>query len=121
MSADNWTMCPKCKKDSDLKKIDDYNRVKKLYGKVSKKEYDAALKEYTEKEVRFPNDTLAEYTESYMLTSKNKFCVSYSCHCSICGFEYSFKHVKSTDEIVEEFENPEKADKEYCSLIKNPK
>lgn len=78
MSADNWAICPKCKKESKKK-------PKIIYREACEKEYLESLKEAEE---------LAIYSlrEDYdiRIDEAGEFYIQYSAHCEICGFDKQF-------------------------------
>lgn len=89
MSADNWGICPKCKKaneEADKKRI---LALGEKYGKVPADEYIRLAKE-ANKPTHLEN-TLREDYEIYT-NEDGDFYVSYSCFCSVCGYKYNFKH-----------------------------
>lgn len=89
MSADNWGICPKCKKQADddfAKKVAD---VGKKYGKVPSDEYLALVKTIQKQPELEP--TLREDYE-FSTDEDAEFIASYYCSCSTCGFGHSFKH-----------------------------
>lgn len=79
MSADNWGVCPKCKRKAS-------QEVESSYGKVSEEQY----LELINKRVRTnQEETLREDYE--IRTDKDGvFSVSYGCGCSKCGFSYEY-------------------------------
>ena len=81
MSADNWGVCPKCKETAE-------KNITSAYGKVSEEEYLAALNERKQIE---NNLTLREDYE-VGVDIDGEFSVSYSCHCSKCGFKFDYKY-----------------------------
>ena len=93
MSADNWTYCPQCKKNREVKRAAQKRRAEKSYGKVSPEEYDrllAAANDETELE-----DTLREDYE-LGVDDIGHFYVSYRASCEQCDFAFTFKH----DQVV---------------------
>jgi len=83
MSADRWSICPKC-----AKKHDEY--LDELYGKVPKNVYDARMDEKVLK------DTLGEYYEVY-LDDDGEFVVHYEGICRECGFKYTYNFSDQVD------------------------
>lgn len=79
MSADNWGECPKCSKIKA-------ENLAKAYGKVPASEYQKLLDKSKEEK-----NTLREDYEIWTRLS-GVFSVSYSCSCSDCNFEFSYKH-----------------------------
>ncbi len=89
MSADNWTICPKCIKTHKDARDKAIASVRAQYGKLTSDEFIAKLRDA---EAAKPTPTQETLREDYELgTSKEGvFMVSYSCGCSECGF--TFKH-----------------------------
>lgn len=98
MSADNWGVCPNCKKLQQEKRA-------KLLAKIDKaradKDFDtfAALTEQaiTEPEDAEPERTLREDYEIFMNTDADdatgaEFYISYSAGCYKCNWQFKFKH-----------------------------
>lgn len=88
MSADNWTICPRCKAKHDEETASRLAAVAQSYGKVSPSEYIASL-EAANKESPL-EDSLREDYELSMGEDGYIF-ISYRCSCN-CGFAYNFKH-----------------------------
>ncbi len=88
MSADNWTVCPKCTKtEKDL--ADQYRqKVANNYGKISESEY---LKLKSQEYLKPDAETLREDYEVYM-DEKGEFTIYYSCSCDKCGFRFEHNH-----------------------------
>jgi len=91
MSADNWAICPKCKKMVETSKQKQIDKVMASYGKVPAEDYEAAL--IASKEPIDLRETLREDYEFCMETD-GRFSASYSAHCDRCGFKHSFEHVE---------------------------
>lgn len=94
MSADNWGYCPKCKAKHDADRQCTIDAAENLYGKVPAFDYNAALNE-ANAIPEHPEVTLREDYECYT-DEDGKFVVSYRCHCTDCGFTFSFNHKEST-------------------------
>ena len=95
MSADNWTICPKCTENElhiiEQKKI----ALENAYGKVSAKAYLLLVEELTKAEEKLNNEDDNQYTlrEDYEMGIRNgNFYVSYRGSCGICGFSFEHKH-----------------------------
>jgi len=85
MSADNWAKCPQCAELSLKRK----KEIKQLYGKIPEIEYSELLRK--QKEIEEKDEcTLREDYEIGIF--EGIFEVSYSGHCSKCGFEKQFSH-----------------------------
>lgn len=95
MSADNWTQCPQCRKNEEANVDDLDKRVVESYGKVSADEYLKLVKQSREAADALSNhssakDTLREDWDIGIL--KGQFYAYYGASCSVCGFEFTFKH-----------------------------
>ncbi len=86
MSADNWTICPKCRKLKDEEKRLHLQKIKDSYGKVDEEAY-LKLKETVLENLE---DTLREDYEIEIY--EDNFLVSYSGGCSVCGFKFEYKY-----------------------------
>ena len=86
MSADRWTICPKCKIERVAKCEQLQREIVAAYGEVPLGEY---LK-LREKEVPPLEESLREDYEAYMKDT-GVFVVRYSCSCSLCHFEFTYK------------------------------
>lgn len=91
MSADNWTICPKC--NVNLTKTSERAKLEagEAYGKVSPEEYLNMLKQANLE----PNiePTLRE-DYGLHLDEDGEFTISYTCSCRICGFDFEYKHTE---------------------------
>lgn len=85
MSADNWAICPKCKKDDDEKWKIHEERLATSYGKMPVDEY-MKLRALKKEE---PETTLREDYDIGLYDGS--FYVDYSAKCSCCDFEFNFK------------------------------
>ena len=89
MSADNWGICPKCKKLELQHKKQLEEDARKLYGKISPEDYLQLLKEIPDKKAL--DETLREDYE-IGVDSHGEFYISYGCHCDKCGVKHSFNY-----------------------------
>lgn len=91
MSADNWAICPQCKKDEAARKQELIEKLYQSYGNVTEEDY-LELKEKSERgsELR---ETLREDYETFM-DSDGLFFVGYSCSCDVCNFNYGYEFRK---------------------------
>lgn len=96
MSADNWALCPRCNKDQVNKLRLMKVNLEESYGKVDLKEYKLLEQEFynTKKEVL--EYTLREDYEQGMNKS-GIYHISYSCQCTVCGFEYNYAYSYKVD------------------------
>ena len=96
MSADSWTLCPKCEKKrmADLKILTE--EVEWSYGKVDKDHYLKLVNKLSVAE----NYKLGheEYTlrEDYEVSidEGGEFYVDYRGSCAVCGFEFSYEYAE---------------------------
>lgn len=79
MGADNWGVCPKCKEIAE-------KNIASAYGKVSEDEYLAILDKNKKVETSLREDY------EIGVDSDGEFSISYSCHCSKCGFKFEYKY-----------------------------
>lgn len=89
MSANNWTVCPRCARVWQDKKEAAHKKAAEVYGKVPPHKW----MELTRKAeaVEGPEETMREDWEIGTRGSST-FQVGYSCACEKCGFRFSFKH-----------------------------
>jgi hypothetical protein len=98
MSADNWTVCPQCRKNVE-KRIDKLEeKLKSSYGKVSQEEYSRmvdSLKEQMET-INELDRTLREDWDLNM-DDDGEIYIKYSCSCIQCEFNYGFLHTENVE------------------------
>ncbi len=94
MGADNWRICPRCKKIAEVKHEKQTAKVQKLYSKVSAEEYAEKLAELENDKFKPLGETLSEYYE-IRTNIDGVFTVDYNCACRNCGFSFSFKEERS--------------------------
>lgn len=90
MGADNWAICPRCKKKAEADYADAVRAAGEAYGKVSAEEYVRMVAALPQEEP----DLIPTLREDYELgTSEDgKFYVIYSGGCNVCGFSHKFRH-----------------------------
>ncbi len=90
MSADNWTICPKCQAKhfdavtAKAKELDD------KYGKVTKAEYKQLESDFAALNTGSPEETLREDYEIGVFAGE--FSVSYSGYCRTCDLHVQYKY-----------------------------
>jgi hypothetical protein len=94
MSADNYCICPRCKRDAATAKREAKSRAAAAYGKVSQTEYAALLAMAAQEDTI--DESLREDWDLGMEENGSLY-VSYSCSCNTCGFAHEFKHEKTVD------------------------
>lgn len=96
MSADNWSICPKCVKNRTQELEKKKAEIVKNYGKVSSEEYFRLIDSLKKEEVSCSFETKEVLTlrEDYEIgiSENGEFSVGYSCSCSTCAFLFRFKH-----------------------------
>lgn len=89
MSADNWTICPRCAK----KLIEDKERlelqVEDSYGKILANEY-LELLDKSNKVIDHKHTLREDYWMD--MDIDGIFEMSYGCSCNVCDFSFKFKH-----------------------------
>lgn len=88
MSADNWTICPRCKKVALAAKERDREKLAKQYGKLNPAEFIKRSAE-VDKPVEL-EDTLREDYDIGL--HDGQFYVSYRAGCDRCDFEVNYLH-----------------------------
>lgn len=94
MSADNWTVCPRCHEAYEKKLIAFDEMVTRSYGKVPPEEYERLRKERALLETRDDPTSLREDYEQGIMDGE--YYLRYSAHCQTCGWEFK----KSIDQAV---------------------
>ncbi len=90
MGADNWTYCPKCKRDAEEVQEKAILKAGKSYGKVTPEKYIEMVQK-----ANTPIELSSSLREDYFLTTsmEGEFSVEYTASCQ-CGFRFSFKHAE---------------------------
>ena len=94
MSADNWTICPKCKSKKESTAIEARLKAEKSYGKVTSDKFLSLINAITNKETETQEKTLREDYE-ISIDESGEFYVNYSASCSECDFKYKYDYVAS--------------------------
>lgn len=100
MSADNWAVCPKCKRIREGRDEAINKKLQAAYGKVSADEYEARRQRTIEQVAKPLERTFREDFEVGM-SDDGTFSVDYRGHCQTCGASFEFKH-KNNDAIAQE-------------------
>ena len=93
MSADNWTICPKCEKLEEEKLETLKSDAKSKYGKISEKEY-LDLITRVEQAVELEDTLREDYAIGIV---EGKLEIQYYGSCERCGFKKEFETSKSLD------------------------
>jgi len=91
MSADNWGICPKCKRNAEEKQCKLKLKAGKAYGSVTPEEYLELLREADK-----PLELTETLREDYEMGTDDagQFYVYYTCSCHVCKFKHEFKHAE---------------------------
>jgi len=94
MSANNWTVCPRCTQTYVSKIARAKQALNDSYGKVPIEEYERLLEnlQTAQKENEEEPETLREDYEQGIYNGHYR--VSYSGSCENCGFEFEYKFEK---------------------------
>jgi len=87
MKANNWAICPKCKKKREQAQANLLSQVKTDYGKIAVSEY-LELVEQSQQPLEMKH-TLREDWEIGIC--EGEFRVSYSASCKTCGFSHEYE------------------------------
>lgn len=100
VSANNYDICPLCKKRADEGHAEKVKRCAESYGRVSAGEYGRLMQEVDHPEKL--GRSLQEYYE-LGIDEGGKFLVTYSATCDTCGFVFRYRHEERLD--VEKLRN----------------
>lgn len=89
MSADNWAICPKCKRDAKERTAQIKQAVKDAYGKLPADEYLKLVKQL-EVEPKLDDNFREDYEIG--MQDNGEFYIRYSGECGDCGFSFSYRH-----------------------------
>lgn len=89
MSADNWTICPKCKLAFEVEQQRQSENLNKSYGRLPVDEWLARRDKI--KVVPSVQDTTLREDYEIGTDEDGTFSISYSCSCA-CGFSWKYKH-----------------------------
>lgn len=93
MSADNYTMCPKCVKNQEVELELNQQLLQDNYGKINREEYQKLVSSTSvKKELK---ETLREDYEIGIYG--DEFFYSYSASCSVCNYGFHKEHTEKLD------------------------
>lgn len=101
MGADNWGICPKCKKAAYKKKAKEQEKVGAAYGKVTPEKY-REMFEAASQPVELDQTLREDYEIG--IGEGGEFSVSYRGHCRECGLSHAFKTQAVVVEMPEELQ-----------------
>jgi len=91
MSADRWTVCPRCLKVFEESLELTNQDIENSYGKVSMDEFLLRKEAYEKFKNSELGDNLREDWEIY-INDSGKLFIKYSCYCNRCAFLFRFDH-----------------------------
>lgn len=95
MSADNWTLCPRCLNRIAKEVADSEAKTQAAYGKVTPGEYISMLEADKRRRDTQPDST---FREDYEIgVNDDNFVVSYSGSCGTCGLEFKYEYTEKLD------------------------
>lgn len=89
MSANNWTVCPKCKANYMARKASLWAKANEAYGKVPPERFSQLCAD-AEKPMKVEDSMREDYEIG--VDRDGLFTVSYRASCQACDYEFSFKH-----------------------------
>lgn len=89
MSADNWAICPRCKKKIEADKAQLVSKMEKSYGKIPVADF-LYLKANADKPIEWEATMREDYEIG--VDDDGEFSMNYSCSCSMCGFEFNYEY-----------------------------
>lgn len=88
MSADKYSICPRCQKNADVELEKRVAKAAKAYGTVSADEFITMAQE-----ARTVKPLEARLRQDWEIgVDENHFSADFRCSCSVCRFEFKFKH-----------------------------
>ncbi len=94
MSADNWTVCPRCQYQARQEQQRLLAETKASYGKVSEGDYLYLISKARQVPVR---ENVLREDYDLGITEGGLFHVLYRCECTRCGFVHVFKQEQQLD------------------------
>lgn len=94
MSADNWAVCPQCKKSAENLRDTTLLEAGKAYGKVSSEKYLELVQKADAIKTPLLSETLREDYE-IGIAKDGSFSVSYGASCTSCGFNFTYEFKQS--------------------------
>lgn len=96
MSADNWAVCPRCRKREEARIADLQRRATEAYGQLPVDEFDALRAEAAK---GIDLQKLCTFREDYEIwgADDGTVRVNYSGECQACGLDLHFEHEHPMD------------------------
>ncbi len=92
MSADNWAICPVCKKNNDEANTNRIADAEAKYGKVSSFQYRESAKE-AERSIVLEESLREDF--GIGINEDGEFYVTYRGHCEVCGLDFKYNHAEN--------------------------
>jgi len=89
MSANQWSVCPRCRQTAAEEHKAAKKRLTESYGEVDKAEYDRLQRQLENFNEKLP-DTLREVWEFQLINGSLN--IYYGCTCEACNFKFDFVH-----------------------------
>lgn len=91
MSANNWRVCPNCKRETEAKRERMKAAIEQAYGEATADSFLQLVAEYNK-----PVDEKETFREDYEIgVHREEFFIDYLGECEVCGFQVAFNHTKS--------------------------
>lgn len=103
MSADRWSMCPRCEVNRQLAAAVAAAEVEAAYGKVTVEDFDLLRARADDLAQQVDNPGLVNgnetFREDYWITdpAQGEVSIKYRGRCDICGLALSFEHTHPLD------------------------
>lgn len=95
MSADNWTICPKCERKDHDEKEKALKKATESYGRVPADQYEHMIAEARKE---FNEQIEESFREDYEIgLIGDEFAITYQGSCRNCKFTYSFSFQKQLE------------------------
>ena len=95
MSADNWDICPICKKKKD-------NLKREKYGKIPPEEYEKLIEEFKHPDYADQDETVREdYNGGPYFDNEGNWCFSGGASCEVCGTDWKIE-IKAKPNLMKE-------------------
>lgn len=100
MSADRWTICPKCKSKRDITIKALREKAANIYGKVTQEEFLSQMADISNKQSEEQEKTLREDWEIGM-DKFGSFMLDYRASCNCCNYKYSYKYPVVENRLID--------------------
>lgn len=97
MSADRWSVCPRCVQFAEREREAAFQKAKQAYGKVDAETYLQMIRDAERidpSRQRMPSDLREDFSQGL---KDGTYISEYHCHCQKCGWDWSNKTVIKTN------------------------